>query len=126
LQRNRRLRPPQRRRSDAGLIPESNTVSLHAVLTAMQSLRYTPGGVAMIEAVLSHRSTQREGGHPRQVEFDLSARFADRAAEQLSRTALGSVLQVRGFLAPRRRGSRSVLLHVTEFEAAGSSAAASF
>ncbi|NBS64389.1 MAG: primosomal replication protein N [Betaproteobacteria bacterium] len=96
--------------------PESNSVSLQAVLLSMQSLRYTPGGVAMIDAVLSHRSTQREGGHPRQVELDMSARFADRAAEQLSRTPLGSVLRVQGFLAPRRRGSKSVLLHVTEFQ----------
>jgi len=95
---------------------ESNSVSLHAVLTSMQALRYTPGGVAMIDAVLSHRSTQLEGGHPRQVELDLAARFADRAAERLSRTGLGSVLRVQGFLAPRRRGSKSLLLHVTTFE----------
>ena len=91
-------------------------MSLHAVLSAMQSLRYTPGGVAMIDATLSHRSTQKEAGHARQVELDLAARFADRAAEQLSRTPLGSVLRVQGFLAPRRLGSKSVLLHVTGFE----------
>jgi len=81
----------------------------------MESLRFTPGGVAMIDAVLSHRSTQQEGGHPRQVELDLAARFSDRAAERLSQVPLGSRLQVRGFLAPRRRGSKALLLHVTEF-----------
>ena len=82
----------------------------------MQALRYTPGGVAMIDAVLSHRSTQLEGGHPRQVEVDLGARFAARAAEKLSRIPLGSALRVQGFLAPRRRGSKTLLLHVTDFE----------
>ncbi len=82
----------------------------------MQSLRYTPGGVAMIDAVLSHRSTQSEGGHPRQVELDLAARFADRAAERLASTPLGSSLRVQGFLAPRRRGSKTILLHVTDFD----------
>jgi primosomal replication protein N len=94
---------------------ESNSVSLHAVLTSMQALRY---------AVLSHRSTQLEGGHPRQVELDLGARFADRAAEQLSRTGLGSALRVHGFLAPRRRGSKALLLHVTAFEIDSGPAAA--
>ncbi len=82
----------------------------------MQALRFTPGGVAMIDAVLSHRSTQHEGGHPRQIELDLGARFADRAAERLSRIPLGSALRVQGFLAPRRRGSKALLLHVTDFE----------
>lgn len=91
-------------------------MSLQAVLAATQSLRYTPGGVAMIDATLAHRSVQHEGGHARQVELEMAARFADRAAEKLSRTALGSRLQVRGFLAPRRQGSRTILLHVTDFD----------
>jgi len=98
------------------LISDTNSVRLQVVLSAMQSLRYTPAGVAMIDAVLSHRSSQVEAGHARQVEFDLSARFADRQAERLSRTALGSALKVQGFMAARRKGSKALLLHVTEFE----------
>jgi len=91
-------------------------MTLQAVLAEVQALRYTPGGVAMIDAVLSHRSIQAEAGFDRQVEFEMPARFADAAAEKLSRTALGSTLQVCGYLAPRRRGSRSLLLHVTTFQ----------
>jgi primosomal replication protein N len=99
-----------------GVAFATNSMTLQAVLAAVQTLRYTPGGVAMIDAVLSHQSTQTEAGHERRVEFEMPARFADIAAEKLSRTALGSTLQVCGFLAPRRRGSRSLLLHVTQFQ----------
>ena len=81
----------------------------------MQSLRYTPAGVAMVDAVLAHQSVQREAGVDRQVEMEISARFADRAAERLVQVAPGSLLQLNGYLAPRRRGSKSLLFHVTEF-----------
>jgi primosomal replication protein N len=97
------------------LASTSNTLNLRAVLSAMQALRYTPGGVAMIDAVLSHSSSQTEAGVARQVEFELGARFADRAAERLSRTPLGSALALQGYLAPRRRGSKSLLFHVIDF-----------
>ena len=92
-------------------------MSLQAVLAAMESLRYTPAGIPVVDVMLAHRSVQREGGHARQVQFEVAARFAAAVAERLVRTPLGSLLQVRGFLAPRRQGSKTLLLHVTEFNA---------
>lgn len=70
----------------------------------------------MIDATLSHQSVQREAGHDRQVAFELAARFADRAAERIAHTAPGSVLQLQGYLAPRRMGSKSLLFHVVDFQ----------
>lgn len=94
----------------------ANTLSLQAVLAAVQSLRYTPAGVAMVDAVLSHQSVQREAGCDRQVELEISARFADRAAERVAQVAPGSLLQLSGYLAQRRRGSKALLFHVTDFQ----------
>ncbi len=89
---------------------------MQAVLAAMESLRYTPAGIPVVDGVLSHRSVQREGGHARQVQFEIAARFAATVAERLVRTPLGSLLQVRGFMAARRQGGKQLLLHVTGFE----------
>ena len=96
-------------------------MTLLATLTSREMLRYTPGGIPVIDAVLTHQSTQHEAGHARQVEFELPARFAADQAERLERVSLGSSIQATGFLAPRRRGSRALQLHVTRFGLSDSS-----
>jgi primosomal replication protein N len=90
-------------------------VSLRATVTGREPLRYTPAGIAVIDAVLSHESIQHEAGHDRQVEFDLPVRFAGDQAERVGQLPLGTQIEAQGFLAPRRKGSRSLRLHVTRF-----------
>ena len=65
---------------------------------------------------MKHVSEQREAGVPRQIELEIAARFAGPMAQRMSGVALGSTLLVRGFLAPRRRQSKQLVLHVNEFE----------
>jgi primosomal replication protein N len=89
---------------------------LVAGLIEREALRYTPAGVPMVGLRLSHSSTQREAGADRQVELEIAAVAADAVALRMSRVPLGASLQVCGFLAPRRRSARSLVLHVTEFE----------
>jgi primosomal replication protein N len=91
-------------------------VSLRATVTGREPLRYTPGGIPVIDAVFAHESVQHEAGHDRQVEFDLAARFAGEQAERAARLPLGVQIQAQGFLAPRRKGSKSLRLHVTRFK----------
>jgi primosomal replication protein N len=86
------------------------------VLLERESLRYTPAGVPMVGLKLSHQSAQREAGAERQVEFEMAAVAADAVALRMSRVPLGATLQIDGFLAPRRRNVRSLVLHVTGFE----------
>ena len=93
-----------------------NRVGLTAALVEREPVRYTPAGIPIVGMKLSHRSVQREAGVDRTVEMEISAIAADRVALRMDRVALGTELKLEGFLAPRRRNLRSLVLHVTEFE----------
>jgi len=88
---------------------------LSGVLIEREALRYTPAGIAMLNARLSHGSQVHEAGHARQLDFEVPVRFAGSVAARADRLALGEQVVVSGFLAPRRRQSKSLVLHVTEF-----------
>ncbi len=94
----------------------ANRIEFDGTLVASEGLRFTPAGVAVVDAVLGHRSIQREAGAERRVEFDLPVRFAGEAAHQMAKLPLGCPVRVHGFLAPRRRQSRQLVLHVNAFE----------
>ena len=94
----------------------ANTVELQGRLAAREALRYSPAGIALLSASLQHESGQQEAGVQRKVEFEIAAVFAGPLAENANRVPLGAGLQLGGFLAPRRRSSKQLVLHVTEFE----------
>jgi primosomal replication protein N len=93
-----------------------NRVGLTASLVEREPIRYTPAGVPIVGLKLSHRSVQREAGTDRAVEMEISGIAADRIALRIDRIALGSALKLEGFLAPRRRNVKALVLHVTDFE----------
>ncbi len=93
-----------------------NRVGLTASLLEREAIRYTPAGIPIVGLKLSHRSVQREAGIERTVEMDIAAVAADRVALAIDKLALGCMLKASGFLAPRRRASRTLVLHLTEFE----------
>jgi primosomal replication protein N len=94
----------------------TNRVRLRAKLAARADLRYTPAGVAVLQAGLSYAGAVVEAGVERQLAFELEAIAVGDAATRLDRQALGSELEVDGFLAPRSQRSRILRLHVTEFK----------
>ena len=93
-----------------------NRVGLTAALVEREAIRYTPAGIPIVGLKLSHQSVQREAGADRTVEMEISAIAADRVALRIDRVALGTELKLEGFLAPRRRNVKALVLHVTEFE----------
>ena len=93
----------------------SNRIRLRARLVSRADLRYTPAGVAVLQAGLHHQGAVAEAGIERQLDFDLDALAVGEAAQRLDRQALGSELDIDGFLAPRSRRSRTLILHITEF-----------
>jgi len=93
-----------------------NRVRLIATLVEREAIRYTPAGVPIVALKLAHQSVQTEAGVDRSVEFEMSAFAADRIALRLDRVSLGSSLRIDGFLAARRRNTRALVLHLTEFE----------
>ena len=86
-------------------------------LVSRADLRFTPAGVAVLQAGLRYQGTVAEAGIERQLDFEMDAIAVGDAAQRLDRQALGADLDVEGFLAPRSRRSRNLILHITEFKA---------
>jgi primosomal replication protein N len=95
----------------------TNRVRLRAKLVARGDLRYTPAGVAVLQAGLRYDGTLAEAGIERQLSFELEAIAVGDAAQRLDRQILGTELDLDGFLAPRSQRSRSLIVHITEFTA---------
>ncbi len=89
---------------------------LSGQLAEKKSLRYTPAGVPVTEAVLAHQSEQVEAGAARQVVFELPLVALGQAAQWLQGAPLGGAVQVSGFLAAKSRNSKVPVLHVTSIE----------
>jgi primosomal replication protein N len=69
----------------------------------------------VLECLLDHRSTQQEAKLPRLVEFEIRALALGDIVTELARVAPGTELAVEGFLAPSRKGSKTLMLHITAF-----------
>ena len=91
-------------------------ITLSGRLVERGALRHTPAGIPILEAVLEHASTVREAGVDRSLAFPLPVLLAGGLAEEAARWPLSREVVASGFLAPRRRHSRTLVFHVTAFE----------
>jgi primosomal replication protein N len=89
-----------------------NQVSLSAQVLEVQPLRYTPAGQPALEMILDHESQVTEAGHPRRIQLQIPAVALGDTALLLADITLGTPLTVNGFLAPSRKGSAKMVLHV--------------
>lgn len=96
-----------------------NLVALTARLSSKDALRYTPAGIAILNFVLTHQSSQHEAGIERLIECEVLAMAVGPVAEKLSRQTLQTELNCRGFLARKYRSGHQLELHVTEFTEKG-------
>jgi primosomal replication protein N len=87
-----------------------------ATLIERSIIRYSPAGIPVLECLLEHRSTQLEAEVERQVEFEIRALALGSLGKELERVSPGTDIAVKGFLAPSRKGSKTLLLHITAFE----------
>ena len=87
-----------------------------ATLAERDVLRYTPAGIPMVSAVLVHTSEQLEAGIGRQVGFELRAVAAGTIADRLERAQVGALFRFSGFMARKNRNSKTLVLHLTDFE----------
>jgi primosomal replication protein N len=94
-----------------------NQFQLLASIAERDVLRYTPAGIPIVAARLSHGSEQVEAGVPRQVEFEISAVAAGEISGKFNQAELGVLFRFNGFLARKSRNSKSLVFHVTDFEA---------
>jgi primosomal replication protein N len=95
----------------------ANDVALSGELTAIDSLRYTPAGIPLLDFRLLHRSQQTEAGLKRQVECEMSGVAMAEVAIAMSRLKPGQAVRVKGFLNRKNRMSAQLILHATEAQA---------
>ena len=89
-----------------------NRLELAARVLEMEALRHTPAGVPILRMRLAHESELSEAGHPRRIELEIPAVALGEMALLLSGTPLGCGMDVEGFLAPSRKGSSRLVLHI--------------
>lgn len=95
-----------------------NQFTLTALLLKVDTLRYTPAGVAVLDVVLQHDSWQEENGLKCQVKFELPAKIIGQNAIAWQYRQ-GEMVQVSGFLAQRSLKMVRPLLriqHITEYK----------
>jgi len=85
---------------------------LTAAAQEVKALRYTPAGLPVVEMLLDHVSEVLEAGQTRRVALQLPAVALGDVALLLADVPLGAGLHVQGFLAPLRKGSGRIVLHV--------------
>ena len=93
-----------------------NRLTLACQLAARDVLRYTPGGVPIVRFTVGHASRQVEAGAERGVELELACVAVEDEAKVIAAAPLGIGLQLAGFLAPKARLGRQLVLHVTEIK----------
>lgn len=93
-----------------------NQVRIRATAVAKNALRYTPAGVATLEASFRHEGTVIEAGGERSLSFEFSAIALGAIAQALDRESLGTSMLLKGFMAPRTRRSARLVVHVVEYK----------
>ncbi|HTO46930.1 MAG TPA: primosomal replication protein N [Burkholderiales bacterium] len=94
----------------------SNRMTLSGQLAARDALRYTPAGVAILGFSVAHQSRQNEAGADRDVGIEMVCVAVEAEAKALAAAPLGIGLKLAGFLAPKGKHSRQLVLHVNEIE----------
>ena len=84
---------------------------------AKSALRYTPAGIAVLEASFWHEGSVIEAAAERTLKFEFSAIALGAVAQALDREPLGEPMTLEGFIAPRTRRSTRLVMHITEYEA---------
>ena len=91
-----------------------NRLQLQAVVVQVQSLRYTPAGIPVLNLVLEHVSQQTEMDTPRTVQLQIRAVAFGALAERLQKQAFNEMVAFDGFLANARNG-KGVVFHIQAF-----------
>lgn len=93
-----------------------NRLRISGTLTEVDSLRYSPAGVPIAEAVLLHRSGQTVANQMRQVECELRIQASGPLADRLAAMSSGTQVSLEGVLNRRSVNSRQLILIVNQFE----------
>lgn len=93
-----------------------NNLRFQGQVLSTQPVRYTPAGIAVCEIVLQHQSVVEQAQIQRQLSFEINAIAMGDTADELSQVPVGSMLAIQGFIAPLRKSSTRLVLHVQAFQ----------
>ncbi len=88
---------------------------MRASLVGREATRYTPTGLAVVESSFLFDGEVVEAGTARTLRFEFDALAIGEVAARLQRQALGTTVDLTGFVAPRSRRSRRLRVHITEY-----------
>jgi primosomal replication protein N len=94
-----------------------NQFQFVATIAEREVLRYTPAGIPIVSARLLHVSQQTEAKIDRRVEFEIAAVAAGEISGRFHNADLGGTYRFSGFLSRKSRNSKSLVFHVSDFEA---------
>ena len=89
-----------------------NQIQLVAQVVEREMLRYSPAGIPIVSAKLTHSSQQLEAQVLRLVEFEISAIAVGEISGRFNQLELGKNHQFTGFLARKNRNSKSLVFHI--------------
>lgn len=95
---------------------EANQLVLDGTLCQLETLRYTPAGVPLIECRVRHESKQIEAGSERVVKVEIAAIAIGDLARKLSQLNLDQIFRVTGFLTQKSQKSQQIVLHICSLE----------
>jgi len=93
-----------------------NHLRFQGWVVSVNPLRYSPAGVAVCEIVLQHDSTVQQASLPRQLSFEVDAIAMGDTAVLLSSLEIGQFIDIHGFIAPLRKSSSRLILHIQSFQ----------
>ena len=94
-----------------------NQLRICGKAVAKSALRYTPTGIAVLEASFKHEGSVTEATAKPTLAFEFSAVALGAVAQALDREPLGKPMMLEGFIAPRTRRSTRLVMHITEYKA---------
>ena len=93
-----------------------NQLRIRAKAVAKSALRYTPAGLAVLEASFEYEGSVTEAAEERMLAFEFAAIALGAVAQALDREPLGRPMLLEGFIAPRSRRTTRLLVHVTDYK----------
>ena len=90
-----------------------NRLELNAQIESISVLRYSPGGLPVLDFLLLHESMVFEAGQSRKIQLTMKSIAMGTLAERISRFDLGSTWLFHGFLGSSKN-FKSVVYHIQE------------
>ena len=94
----------------------TNLLVIDGEVIQIETLRYTPAGIALMSFVVRHLSEQVEAGMQRRVECDVNAMVMGPLAEKSQSIKVGELIKVSGFIAKRSLKSTQLVMHINTLD----------